>query len=316
MPLDSNSNIPPQARTDSSSWRQQCLVSHGGSRTGRLTPGERGIDSTHKRLQGWAATAQCGVRRPVSSTTSGSYASVVGGGLGNTASGTYSSVVGGGSGGTASGNYSTVAGGDSNTAQGAYSLAAGRRAKANHDGAFVWGDRTDADIASTGFDQFIVRASGGIWLGTTSSPSWPDGSFIATSMGAYLSTGGAWTDNSDRTLKEHFATVDGQALLARLAELPIATWNYRAQDTSIRHMGPVAQDFRAAFGLGEDNKHIATVDADGVALAGVQALYRLMLEKDQQIGKLAQEVEELRKVKEEMTALEARLRVLEQAVLK
>jgi hypothetical protein len=63
--------------------------------------------------------------------------------------------------------------------------------------------------------------------------------------------------------------------LASLAEIPIATWNYKAQDDSIRHMGPAAQDFSAAFGLGESDTGISTVDADGVALAAIQGLYQL-----------------------------------------
>ena len=59
--------------------------------------------------------------------------------------------------------------------------------------------------------------------------------------------------------------VNGQAVLARLAEVPITTWNYETQDPTIRHMGPMAQDFHAAFGLGESERHIPTIDADGVA---------------------------------------------------
>ncbi len=62
-------------------------------------------------------------------------------------------------------------------------------------------------------------------------------------------------------------------MLARLAEVPISTWNYTSQDASIRHIGPMAQDFYAAFGVGEDDTHITTVDADGVALAAIQGLY-------------------------------------------
>ena len=81
-------------------------------------------------------------------------------------------------------------------------------------------------------------------------------------MGA---SGGAWSSLSDRDVKENFAEVDGQALLARLNAIPLLTWNYKAQDPSIRHLGPMAQDFRAAFELGEDEKHISTVDVDGVA---------------------------------------------------
>jgi hypothetical protein len=93
------------------------------------------------------------------------YASTVGGGGGNTASG-YASTVGGGGnefsgGNTASGDYSAVPGGDSNAAAGYASFAAGRRAKANHQGAFVWADSTDADFSSTTNDQFLVRAAGG-----------------------------------------------------------------------------------------------------------------------------------------------------------
>ena len=53
---------------------------------------------------------------------------------------------------------------------------------------------------------------------------------------------------------------------------PIATWNLKGQGASIRHMGPMAQDFRAAFGLGETELGISTIDADGVALAAIQGL--------------------------------------------
>ena len=75
--------------------------------------------------------------------------------------------VGGGQDNTASGMDSTVPGGRFNNADGDYSLAAGRRAKANFDGSFVWGDSTDADFASTANDQFLIRAGGGVGIGTT-----------------------------------------------------------------------------------------------------------------------------------------------------
>ena len=54
--------------------------------------------------------------------------------------------------------------------------------------------------------------------------------------------------------------------------MPIREWNYKAQDAAIRHVGPTAQDFHAAFGLGEDPLRISTIDADGIALAAVKAL--------------------------------------------
>lgn len=99
-------------------------------------------------------------------TASGTWRSTVGGGYSNTASADFSTVAGGG-GNIASGAFSTIPGGNHNTASGNYSFAAGRRAKANHNGAFVWADQTDADFASTGADQFLIRASAGVGIGTT-----------------------------------------------------------------------------------------------------------------------------------------------------
>jgi hypothetical protein len=68
--------------------------------------------------------------------------------------------------------------------------------------------------------------------------------------------------------------------------MPIATWSYKSQDVSIRHMGPMAQDFAEAFDVGEDQQHISTVDADGVALAAIQGLNSRLREKDAEIGTL------------------------------
>jgi len=66
--------------------------------------------------------------------------------------------------------------------------------------------------------------------------------------------------------------VDGDEVLAKIARMPIREWSYKAQDAAIRHLGPTAQDFRAAFRLGEDPLKISTIDADGVALRAIQAL--------------------------------------------
>jgi hypothetical protein len=161
-------------------------------------------------------------------------------------------------------------------------------------------------VSDTAANQFIVRASGGVWLGTTSAPSFPAGSFIATGTGAYLSAGGTWTNASDRNLKEDFVLVDGANLLARPNAAPISTWKYKTEDRSVRHLGPMAQDFYSAFGVGADDKRITTVDEGGVALAAIQALCRLSLEKDQEIQELRKELKELR-------ALAARWAELEQA---
>jgi hypothetical protein len=80
--------------------------------------------------------------------------------------------------------------------------------------------------------------------------------------------------------------------LDKVAALPMASWNYKAQGADVRHLGPTAQDFHAAFHLGESERTIATVDADGVALAAIQGLNR--------------------KLESELKTKEARLQALEQ----
>jgi hypothetical protein len=117
---------------------------------------------------------------------------------------------------------------------------------------------------------------------------------LVMSNGARLTTGGAWTNSSDRGVKRDFTPVDGRQLLERLAEIPIQSWSYKSEHPEVRHIGPTAQDFRAAFGMGDSDKSIATVDADGVALAAIQALHASSTEKDRRIAQLTDEVEDLR----------------------
>ena len=107
------------------------------------------------------------------SNTASGHNATVGGGLHNTAS-AHSAAVGGGTTNTADGVHATVPGGFDNTAGGAFSFAAGRRGKANHDGSFVWADSTDADFISTGPDQFLIRAAGNVGIGTTAPDAYLD----------------------------------------------------------------------------------------------------------------------------------------------
>jgi hypothetical protein len=88
--------------------------------------------------------------------------------------------------------------------------------------------------------------------------------------------GGSWSSLSDRGSKENVVAVDARQVLDHLAQLPIATWNYKSQAPAVRHLGPMAQDPFTAFGVGEDQRHITGIDADGVALAQLkQQLERL-----------------------------------------
>ncbi|MBK9655245.1 MAG: tail fiber domain-containing protein [Rhodanobacteraceae bacterium] len=312
--------------------------------------------------------------------------SVVGGGIGNYATGVGGMVAGGASNG-ASGDNSIAVGGSLNCAGGTHSWAAGSRAKARpgslsgfagggcvsvpvsgtlgDEGTFVWADRQAADFISTGANQFLVRAQGGVAINTntpaagtaltvaggmainTNTPtagtaltvaghvSVPNSALyfgsatrqmlnlFGTSFGSGVQlnthyfrsgTGFAWfqggshndgennpgaggsvlmtlTPNgispaltysgraraqnfenvSDRAVKTDFLDVDVGAVLGQVIRLPLSSWRY-IDAPGERHLGPVAQDFRALFGLGASERTISTVDSAGVALAAIQGL--------------------------------------------
>jgi hypothetical protein len=205
---------------------------------------------------------------------SGQYATVGGGGAvspdrANQATQDYATV-GGGLDNTAGGVGSTVPGGSYNSASGDYSFAAGYGARANHQGSFVWADSHDFFFDSTVDDSFKVRATGGVRFVVGI-----DGGGNMTWSCSIGNGSNNWNCSSDRNLKENFEDVDALQVLERLSQVPIQTWNAKGADAGVRHMGPMAQDFYATFGLGEDDQHISTGDTGGVALAAIQGLYRL-----------------------------------------
>jgi trimeric autotransporter adhesin len=118
-----------------------------------------------------------------------------------------------------------------------------------------------------------------------------------------LRVNGTFVSSSDRNIKENFSTISNREVLQKVCALPISSWNYK-EDKTQRHIGPMAQDFYAAFKVGPDDKHIASVDADGVALAAIQGLSEIVREKDA----------ELQKLKERNESLEKRLAALERLV--
>jgi len=251
---------------------------------------------------------------------------VVGGGSANTASGTQS-VVDGGSNNTASGERSFVGSGLHNCAGGNHSWAGGVQAKvrpgsasgeagsgcdgvpeagaSGDEGTFLWAGHQFEDIVSTGPNQFLVRASGGVWFGTDSSPDIPGDRFINTSTGAHLTSGGTWTDASSRDLKTGFEAIDPGSVLERVIDLPVTRWRYRSSPEEGVHLGPVAEDFHAAFGLGSDDRSISSVDASGVAFAAIQGLNEKL---EAENNRLKQRLEDLARHNQE---LEARLAALE-----
>jgi hypothetical protein len=115
---------------------------------------------------------------------------------------------------------------------------------------------------------------------------------VASNMVAGTVSAKTLNTTSDRNLKENFATIDSREVLESVARLPISRWNFKT-DGQTRHIGPMAQDFYAAFNIGTDDKHIATVDEGGVALAAIQGLNEKLKEKDARIEALEKRLADL-----------------------
>jgi len=98
---------------------------------------------------------------------------------------------------------------------------------------------------------------------------------------------------SDRNAKENFTAINVSDILAKIAALPVTRWNYKTDSHAEQHIGPMAQDFQAAFQLSADDKHISVVDEGGVALAAIQGLNRKLDQKDAEIQALKQQNDSL-----------------------
>ena len=94
---------------------------------------------------------------------------------------------------------------------------------------------------------------------------------------------------SDRNQKKNVTPADTAEILRKVRELPISYWTYTNEASVVRHLGPMAQDFHASFGLGSDDRTYHSVDAHGVALAAIQALERLAAEQSKRIERLEHE---------------------------
>jgi len=149
-----------------------------------------------------------------------------------------------------------------------------------------------------------MHISAGGYIGiSNSSPA-----YLLSVASAYCN-GTTWVNGSDRDTKEGFSEIDPQTVLFKVLALPITEWSYKAEAQTTRHIGPMAQDFHAAFGLnGDDDKHISTVDENGVALAAIQGLNQ---KTDLENAALREQIAAL---KLQNQSLEQRLEKLEQLI--
>ena len=135
--------------------------------------------------------------------------------------------------------------------------------------------------------RITILAGGNVGIGITNP-----GALLQ--VGSATCNGTTWVNGSDRNSKEDFAAVNPRTVLEKVSALPITEWKYKVEADGTQHLGPMAQDFHAAFGLnGTDDKHIATVDEEGVALAAIQGLNQKLNDKDAEIQKLEERLEKL-----------------------
>jgi hypothetical protein len=202
---------------------------------------------------------------------------------------------------TASGNFG-IAIGLQNRASGQFSVALGKNADTSQrQGAIVISDAsqpfsatcsptpsTPQSACAQANNEVRIRGSGGIRLRTSVEAS--DVAGANGNTGCDLPPGsGTFSCSSSRELKTDFGPIDPRAILEALNALPIQSWRFKGEDAALRHIGPVAEDFAAAFPLGQDDQSIATSDEQGVALAAIQALSQIVREQDAAVTRSEEE---------------------------
>lgn len=237
---------------------------------------------------------------------------VIAGGRSNTTTGSQA-VIGGGELNVTLGEFACIPGGASNSAAGC-SFAAGVNAKSTNQGSFVWSGVSSIETVSTNTNSFTVRAPGGVRFITTlvDSATVPSGAYSNASYtnGVFLApNSGAWASLSDSNAKTKVTSINPREILAKLGSMPVTEWEYKA-DPNRRYIGPMAQDFHAAFGLGADDKSITTLDSDGVMYAAIQGLLEELRSRDRRIEELESKSAEVETLRTKMENLEKRLNSL------
>lgn len=154
--------------------------------------------------------------------------------------------------------------------------------------------------------QMVMRFEGGYKLYTNSYPNNSQASGVSLAPNGY-----SWETLSDRNSKENFTSIDFQNVLQKIEHLPVTQWNYKNQEAKFVHWGPMAQDFKQYFKLGNhsDSLKITTLEMDGVLIAGVKGLIERTKTSNEKIQSLEQTIEaleaKLSKVQSENSSLKA-----------
>ncbi len=173
------------------------------------------------------------------------------------------------------GNTAVGSGALSNHSSGTNNIAIGFNA-----GSAITTTSSNIDIGNLGLssDNNVIR------IGATQTATYLAGTVYANGVAL----------TSDRNAKENFTPLNQAAILDRVLALPVTEWNYKSDAAAQKHIGPMAQDFHAAFGLnGGDDKHISVVDESGIALAAIQGLNQKLEEQKAENAQLKQQLAQL-----------------------
>ena len=172
---------------------------------------------------------------------------------------------------------------------------------------FVADSQPNVTVTPNGSLNVVGSGPGGgnlrVGLGPNIGPN--DGNIIAQgniSAVGNVNVGGVLNQSSDVNIKEGFQEIDAKEILRKVKNLPITRWNYIQDENDTAHIGPMAQDFAAAFKLGHSDKHISTIDSEGISLAAIKGLSLIMDEKDTTISAQADEIAELKSELDEIKA--------------
>jgi hypothetical protein len=260
------------------------------------------------RASGFQATVGGGIWN----ASIGDSATIGGGGF-NAATG-VAATVGGGVHDSATAYAATVPGGRENRAAGVFSFAAGYRAKAAHNGCFVWADSTSADFVSTGRNQFLIRASGGVGIGTDSP------TVLLHVNGSAGNNTGVWSNVSDRRLKKEIEPIRGALGTVEQLQGVSFRWKDSGKDAEYgRVRGLIAQDVEKVIPewvKTDPNgyRRLEPIGVDALLIEAIKELHTKTQEIERLTERLAQSERETRattnSLESRLAALESRLATL------
>ena len=164
-------------------------------------------------------------------------------------------------------------------------------------------------LDGTGGAEMVLRPTGQLKIGPGAATVFdlrPNGN---------LTISGTLSQSSDRNMKTAVRDIDATEVLNKIGDLPISSWQFKSDVPAVRHVGPMAQDFHASFGLGENERSIATTDGIGVSLVGIGELKRQSDARQEAIATMQERIDSQKglidRQREKIEGLEARLQRLE-----